>query len=113
MSEATAERQAREVVRDRSGGVCEVCGARRASNWHHRLNRSQGGLWCPTNGLDLCGSGTTGCHGWITEHPALSRPRGWIVQPHQDPATVPVDLAHHGRVLLLADGCLAPVEIAA
>lgn len=70
---------ARDLVYARSGGWCEaripgVCFGQ-AGNWHHR--NAAGRVWTPSNGLHLCGSGTTGCHGWITEHPHAARERGW------------------------------------
>jgi 5-methylcytosine-specific restriction endonuclease McrA len=42
-------------------GCCAVCGAPRGITSHHIVPRSQGGLDGPT--IDLCGHGTTGCHG--------------------------------------------------
>jgi HNH endonuclease len=42
--------------------VCAVCGAPGA-NAHHVVKRSQGGRNAIANGVLLCGSGTTGCHG--------------------------------------------------
>lgn len=86
------EARARGIVAERSGGVCEVCGSARATNMHHRLNRSQGGTWAPSNLLHLCGSGTTGCHGFITCNPAAAGHSGAALQSHQDPATTPVQL---------------------
>lgn len=110
------ERLARQIVRARSGGRCEVrvpgvCQGR-ATNWHHRRNRSAGGRWVPSNGLDLCGTGTTGCHGYITEHPAESAENGWTVRSWNDPVHVPA-LIHttsfvHALVLLDDDGCFTP-----
>lgn len=100
----TAERAGRRLVRERSRGVCEVCSRRRATNAHHRLNRSQGGTWDPANLLHLCGSGTTGCHGFITTHPAIARDRGWTLRRGQDPLGEPVLLARSGLVLLRPDG---------
>lgn len=101
----SGEREARRIVAERSGGVCEMCGAARATNWHHRKNASQGGLWCPSNGLHLCGSGSTGDHGWVTEHPTQAHDDGgWVVWSHEDPAAVPVLVAGRGWVLLGADG---------
>lgn len=76
------ERDGRELVKLRDGGVCARC--RRIDpfwgvNHDHRLNRSQGGDWSPSNGELLCGSGTTGCHGWRTSHPRDAVADGWAV----------------------------------
>lgn len=101
----TAESLSREIVYARSGGDCEVriegvCQGR-ATNWHHRKNRSQGGLWRPSNGLHLCGSGTTGCHGWITHEPEVSFRKGWAVRMRWEPEDVAAFIA--GRFVLLTD----------
>lgn len=113
----TDERAAKRLVRARSGGWCEtripgVC-LGRAANFHHRQNRSQGGQWTAPNGLDLCGSGTTGCHGAVTNTNGRRveyEDNGWIVPHGLDPATVPV-LIHnattgHDWVLLDYQGDL-------
>lgn len=102
----TAESLSREIVYARSGGDCEVriegvC-LGRATNWHHRKNKSQGGLWRPSNGLHLCGSGTTGCHGWITHEPKLSYVKGWAVRGCDDPRAVAVLVGR--RFVFLTDG---------
>jgi len=107
---AAAENAARLAVRARSGGTCERCGRAPATNWHHRKGRSQGGAWCPSNGLDLCGSGTTGCHGEVTVNPRIAYERGWSVRSTQDPADVPVWLTFRGWHLIRADGSITPVE---
>lgn len=91
-----SEAAGREAVIARSGGVCEICQANRATNFAHRQRRSQGGSWSPVNGLALCGSGTTGCHGWCTAHPALARAGGWEVGAWGDPTEEPVYLQHFG-----------------
>ncbi len=103
------ERRARKLVRKRSGGTCERCGRAQATNWHHRVAKGRGGSWCPSNGLDLCGSGTTGCHGEVTVSPALAYERGWSVRTGHDPAAIPVWLANRGWHLLRADGSTTPV----
>jgi hypothetical protein len=102
MSAATARR----LVYERSGGLCEiairgVC-LGRATNWHHR--RRPGRIWVPSNGLHLCGSGTTGCHGWVTEHPQLSYPMGWALHSWQDPLWEPAVI--RGRSCYLTDSGL-------
>jgi hypothetical protein len=89
------EAAARKAVAERSGGDCEtrifgIC-LGRATNWHHRQNRSQQGKWDPRNGLHVCGSGTTGCHGALTNTNGRRKEfeqNGWIVPSHEDPAAV-------------------------
>jgi len=55
-----------------------------------------------SNLMLVCGSGTTGCHGWIETHRAESISRGWLVFRGTDPATVPIKL-HDTRHVLLDD----------
>lgn len=105
------EKQCREIVRQRSGGVCEVCGRARATNFQHRKNRSQCAKderWLPSNALDVCGSGTTGCHGTIHRLPSLAYTSGHSVKSGETPSEVPVVL-WHGLVLLHDDGGFAPL----
>ncbi len=97
------ERECRRIVRLRSEGDCEVrikgfC-LGRATNFQHRKNRSQGGLWLPSNGLDVCGSGTTGCHGWIHANPEKAYASGWSVKSTKDPATTWFRHPMYGRVM--------------
>lgn len=106
----TEERRARKLVRARSGGVCEICGRARASNFQHRQNRSQSGAWTAENGLDACGTGTTGCHGRIHAFPSVAYERGWSVRSGHDPADVPVWLAGRGWSFLTPDGDVVPAE---
>lgn len=111
--EAAAEKHAKGLVKERSQGVCEiqlpaVC-LGKATNFHHRQNRGRGkvGEWRASNGLYICGSGTTGCHGRITNtnghRPEYERV-GWIVPSWQDPAEVPVLIWPTGLVLLDDEG---------
>jgi hypothetical protein len=109
--EAKAEESARDLVYQRSHGVCEiqlpgVC-LGRATNWHHRQGRGQGGEWRASNGLHVCGSGTTGCHGAVTNtngRRAEYVRNGWIVGRNQDPAKVSAVVWPVGRVFLLDTG---------
>lgn len=114
------ERKARGLVYARSAidGENRQCEVRildvclgRGMNFQHRKNKSQGGLWLPSNGIDVCGSGTTGCHGWIHANPTAAVEKGWTVPSWADPAEVPVLLhtLHYGHdwVLLDEDGCYA------
>ena len=98
----------REKLRARSLGLCELCGREWATNWHHRKNRSQGGTNELSNALHLCGSGTTGCHGMVTEHPIEAFDNGWSVRSRFVPAETPVK--RQGLWVLLDDhGCVIPV----
>ncbi|PRY35283.1 HNH endonuclease [Umezawaea tangerina] len=113
---------ARKLVRERSAGLCEVkspwCEGR-ATNWSHRLAQGQGGLWAPSNGLDVCGMGNaTGCHGYLHQHPTRAEAEGWLVPPGQtDPIDVPTRIhtitLGHALVFLDDDGCLSTVRGAA
>lgn len=42
------------------------------------------------NGIGLCGSGTTGCHGWVHAHPAESYRLGYLVHSWDDPEDIPL-----------------------
>ncbi len=104
---------ARERVSLRSGGWCEMrvpgyCFGR-ATNWCHRVAKGQGGLWQASNGIQGCGSGSTGCHGWCHSNPAAARARGWMLLSTEDPAEVSVDL-HDGRTVWLDDAGLYLAE---
>lgn len=52
-------------ARDR---LCARC-FRPAQGWQHRVARGRGGPDDLYNCVPLCGSGTTGCHGWAEHHP--------------------------------------------
>ena len=81
--------QARAEVIERSGGRCEaavegVCRGM-GTNAHHRQLAGQGGPDTPENLLWVCGSGTTGCHGWIHANPQQAIWLGLLVSSF-DPA---------------------------
>lgn len=103
------ETKARDLVAARSGGTCELCRSSRAGSWAHRLPRGQGGLWAPSNGLHLCGTGTTGCHGWSERNRLASYASGWLLMRGVDPVATPawIQPAHlpSGWYLLDDEGC--------
>jgi hypothetical protein len=86
---AADERVARERVQGRDEGRCVKCRRYGPANWDHRKNASQGGLWAASNGQLMCGSGTTGCHGWKTSNPAEAVAEGWAVPGWADPLVWP------------------------
>lgn len=94
-------------IRERDGG-CVVCGTHWSPTTQHRVARGMGGtrsaeINLPSNLITLCGSGTTGCHGWVEHHPTFAREAGWSVPRGVDPRTVPV-LYPNGWYLLNDDG---------
>ena len=75
--------KARAEVIERSGGRCEaavegVCKVQ-GTNAHHKRMSGQGGPATPENLLWACGSGTTGCHGWIPANPREAVQLGLLV----------------------------------
>ncbi len=95
----------REAVGKRAGWRCERCSAP-ATNFHHRRSRSirDSLTHDPSNALWLCGSGTTGCHGWAHHNPKDAREAGIIVSRYeQDPGAIPVK-TWHGLVYLTSEG---------
>lgn len=84
------ERAAYKAVTFRDDNTCQRClTASVPMNRDHRQNRSQGGRTVPSNLQLLCGSGTTGCHGWVTTHPKAALEQGWLVPGWADPLDYP------------------------
>ena len=85
----------REKVISRDTG-CFRCGGT-ANNVHHRMARGSGGSKLPhvnaaANLLLMCGSGTTGCHGWVETNRAIAYEQGLLVRRNgvMLPSGVPV-----------------------
>lgn len=108
-------KKTRDVVYERAGECCEVCGRHaRGGSLHHRRPRGMGGTKDPasnaaSNAVLLCGSGTTGCHGDVERYRLTSLADGLLLSQRQDPATTPVQL-RYGLVLLHDDGTYSPTE---
>ena len=96
------------VVWERDLGSCARCGTGlrfegRGFGWsvHHRSPRGMGGSkvpWVnlPANLVTLCGSGVTGCHGWVESHRDVATALGWLVSRHgaRLPVEVPITDAY-------------------
>lgn len=106
---------------ERDGGRCARDGAAvsgergRDFSVQHRCPRGMGGSRNPkvhslANYLLLCGSGTTGCHGWVESNRAAALASGWLVSRYADPAAEPVLMHGRGWVLLGVYGGWRPVE---
>jgi hypothetical protein len=84
------------LVRKRDQHQCVRCGREGALTTQHRVARGMGGSrhrpWVnqPSNLVSLCGSGTTGCHGWVESNPIPAKSAGWAVSQYQTPEDVPV-----------------------
>jgi hypothetical protein len=107
------EAKTRLLVRERSGGWCEICGVKRAESVHHRRKRSQGGPWSPSNCVHSCGDGVRGCHGWAEGSPNAAAAEGFHLRPGQEPAETPIVSGLHGYVLLDDHGGIRPAGGAA
>jgi hypothetical protein len=86
------EARAYDQATFRDLGVCVRC--RRVDpvwgvNRDHRKGRGVGGLTVVENLQLLCGSGTTGCHGWRTSRQADAIAEGYAVPGYADPAEWP------------------------
>jgi len=89
----------REQVLNRANHRCEKCGILLVTaqfySLHHRTPRGMGGtrnarLNLASNLVAICGSGTTGCHGWIESNRSVAEDSGWLVSRYQEPAEVAV-----------------------
>jgi hypothetical protein len=101
----------RDLCLERDEGKCFRCGTALTSwhSCHHRRLRSGGGTTTLDNLIMLCGSGTTGCHGWVHKHAQEARSNGWIVSRYgTGPADVPARHWQWGLVYLTEDGSVNP-----
>jgi hypothetical protein len=82
------EDRGRAELYARTGRVDEVTGGR-ATEASHRLARSQGGTWSPSNLLDL----SNATHAWLHANPRLAVAGGWHLRSGADPEQCPVWLS--------------------
>lgn len=112
-----------EQVIARDLGSCTRCGRhvvhlQRGFAWsiHHRRPRGMGGTsiaWvnAAANLIVLCGSGTTGCHGWVEKHRDEALVAGFLVSRGIRKADeVPIKHKALGLVYLTEEGGWVPVE---
>lgn len=104
--------EARKLVRARDGHRCQMCGRSIVdypSSIHHRINKGNGGSAKYERAsllIRMCGTGTTGCHGWVTTEPRRAGLWGWLLprnNPDIDPTEEPI-LTYQGWVLLDDEG---------
>lgn len=90
----------REAVYERDAMRCQRCRrpVYQVGAWsvHHRQPRGMGGTRHGAHRLSVlvlvCGTGTTGCHGWIESNRAAARELGWLISKFDpaDPQTIPL-----------------------
>lgn len=99
-----------DLLKVRSGGVCEWMGCdKSAADKHHRLNRKTGGrhgeMAVRVNGVAWLLHVCRMHHAYVTSAfgVALERARryGWLLREGQDAARVPVRTRHHPAAVLL------------
>lgn len=103
----------RALVDERDAGRCRRCGthvAGREFSRHHRKPRRMGGANRAdanrlSNIVTLCGSGTTGCHGWVEQYRDMARDGGWLLYDIDNPEEHPVH-TWYGLRYLMDDGQL-------
>lgn len=84
------EATAYELVTARDRGACVRCGDHAPlMSRDHRQERSRQGQTVVENLQLLCGTGTTGCHGWKTQNPAAALEQGYGCPSWADPAEWP------------------------
>lgn len=84
---------ARAAIIELGHGRCLGCGRTDVTTQHRRA-RGMGGtsdvtIGHPANGVPLCGSGNTGCHGWAESHPHDARLLGWALAPGEEALVAP------------------------
>jgi hypothetical protein len=85
------EKAAYVLATERDDNTCQRClkHCGPGTSRDHRQDRSLGGLTLASNLQVLGGTGTTGCHGWKTDHPKAALEQGWAVPGWADPLEYP------------------------
>lgn len=84
------ELTARRIVKQRSNGVCEICGRREATDMAHRVGAGVGGGWRVVNLLHACRQ----CHSTNHNKPQNAYDHGWHLRSYQTPEEEPTLLTH-------------------
>jgi hypothetical protein len=109
----TVSKLVRRTVLERDNHICVRCGLYVGPfgeySLHHRRPRGMGGSKrldtdMPANLVLLCGSGTTGCHGYVEANRTEALSVGLLLPQSVTPADIPI-LTHRGWLLLDNEGC--------
>lgn len=83
--------EVRAIGGSRSGGLCEICGAGRVTEHHHRRPRGSGGTRrTETNQASNLLATCNACHRMIESNRTVARLLGWLVPQGKVPALTPV-----------------------
>lgn len=114
----------RRAILVRDDGACVSCGRHVVDptsgtpygehSIQHRRARGMGGTKDPlassvANGVLLCGSATTGCHGRVESNPAWATDHGYRIPQGADPRLLPVWQCNRGMTFLTATGEYSPL----
>jgi len=106
-------KEVRAQVLSRASYKCERCGIPLSQGFyyslHHRTPRGMGGtkaerLNLPSNLVAICGSGTTGCHGFIESNRVMADDEGWLVSRYEESAEIPLFIYGVGWRYLTDEG---------
>jgi hypothetical protein len=123
---ADFSQKTRLLIIRRDGGRCQWCGyllfasldpisqPRRQYSLQHRRPRGMGGskdpaLGLPSNGVLVCGTGTTLCHGHIESNRDEAKRRGFLISGMGSPATFSLINFHAWEFWLDDAGNAVPV----
>lgn len=89
--------ETRWIVLARANYRCERCATDFLGtpvSVHHRRPRMMGGskdelLHQPANLIVLCGTGISGCHGWVESNRAKARELGYLIQKVESAEEIP------------------------
>lgn len=127
-----SDKTVRHAFLERERGRCFRCGRPlrfegRGWQWsaHHRIPRGSGGIGAKkgspyellisgiTNCLILCGSGTTGCHGWVEKWRDIARDEGYLIPRlgiERDPGGIRIKRKNGTWWLLTSSGLAVECE---
>jgi hypothetical protein len=103
----TRRTEAEQAAVDRDGPTCRRCHRNLVdipASKHHRKKRRFLDADRVANIVILCGTGTTGCHGWCHSEPAAAHDAGWVCWSWETPAERPLHDLYGGVLMLLDDG---------
>lgn len=104
--------ETRALAEVRAGGICEICGAARAYELHHRRARGMGS----TRRVESAGAANAlfacpGCHRLVESHRNLASLLGWLVPQQKRPDAISV--LYRGQWARLTDDGQVTYEWAA